>query len=60
METQGPDEKKGAMTPRQAAIEVEPGAKIAGDEDDPREEAGWDQPESSAQKLPEPPGAERR
>jgi hypothetical protein len=54
-------EKRGVMTPLQAANEVEPSARIAGDPDldDPREELGWDQPESSAQKLPEAPGADR-
>jgi hypothetical protein len=55
------DPKKSGMTPEQAANEVQPSAtKKAADPDlDPREEEGWDQPESSAQKLPEPPGAGR-
>lgn len=55
------EEERGAMTPRQAAMEVEPSARIDEDpESDPREELGWEQPESSAQKLPDVPRAERR
>jgi hypothetical protein len=53
-------EKQRGMTPQQAANEVQPGAKISADPDsDPREEANLDDPQSSAQKLPEPPGSDR-
>ncbi|BDG04570.1 hypothetical protein [Anaeromyxobacter oryzae] len=57
---QGPDDEKDVMTPQKAADAVQPGLRIASGDDDPREEEGWSQPESSAQKLPEPPGADRR
>lgn len=58
---EGPEKRKGAMTPREAAEREIPTRQGAGTWDadaDPREEEGYDQPESSAQKGPERPHRE--
>jgi hypothetical protein len=51
--------EKGGLGPREAAEKVQPGAaprEASGDgASDPREDAGFDQPQSSAQRRPEPP-----
>jgi hypothetical protein len=49
--------KDQGFTPEDAARRIEPGTppRKLDQGDDPREELGYDDPESSAQKLPEPP-----
>lgn len=49
-------EREKGLTPEEAAKRIEPtsATRQAADDADPREELGDDQPESSAQKQPEP------